>query len=338
MRGENKDEREDKGRMKKIIALMMALVMVLGMAGCGESKPAPDFDTLLQGVFQSDSSDSEYTALLFDRGNVELSAISSSGITTSGIGHYEIDLSAMTINCLFSSFRSGTDFSRDVVGLAFKLTFDGSTLSLELDSDEFFQTSEEFRRFRWVLLERITPTNTYVYKYDSNGRIIDDGEKQYTYNDNNTLATYTYLGNTTTLVYDANGVLVMGRDEDGAYTTYEYDALGRIDKTTYTVPSGEIIKSGTEEFEYDANGYVKKRTVTLVWSSGSTSESYTEYVNDSMGNVLVETMDNGRTWVYEYDEEGLPISCTHDGTKKDEYKYGWIELVGEDYSAINRTL
>ena len=58
MRGENKDEREDKGRMKKIIALMMALVMVLGMAGCGESKPAPDFDTLLQGVFQSDSSDS----------------------------------------------------------------------------------------------------------------------------------------------------------------------------------------------------------------------------------------------------------------------------------------
>lgn len=323
--------------MKKIIALMMALVMVLGMAGCGESKPAPDFDTLLQGVFQSDSSDSEYTALLFDRGNVELSAISSSGITTSGIGHYEIDLSAMVLNCLFSSFRRGTDFSRDVC-LAFKLTLDGNTLSLELDGDKFFQTNEEFRRFRWVLLERITPQYTYVYKYDSHGRIIDDGEKQYTYNDNNTLATYTYLEKTTSFVYDTNDVLVMKKHADGAYTTLEYDALGRVSKENYVGVSGGSMKSGTTEYEYDANSFVKKVTYTYVWPSGSSSTNIREYTNDSLGNVVVETWDNGRTWIYEYDEEGLPISCTHDGTKKDEYKYGWIELVGEDYSAINRTL
>lgn len=336
--------------MKRIAAFLLAIIMALGLAGCGNSakepapeiepapevEPTPDVDGLLQGVFRSESSDWEYIALLFDKGQVELSAISTSGTTTSGIGYYEIDLSGMAVNCLFSSYRNGSDFSRDV-GLALKWTIDDNTLSLESDGDEFFQTNEPFRRFRWVLLERIASNYTYVYQYDSHGRIIDDGEKQYTYNDNNTLATSTYLGSTTTFVYDTNNVLVMKKHADGAFTTFEYNALGQIEKANYVGASGGSMKSATEEFEYDANGYVKKKSHIYVWASGSTSEGYTEYVNDSIGNVLVATMDNGRTWVYDYDEEGLPVSCTHDGTK-DEYKYGWIELQGEDYSAINRTL
>lgn len=329
--------------MKKILALLLAIIMILALCGCGEEAkapeptPEPDVDGALQGVFITDQADAEYMALYFSDGTVESTVIGSDGMITSGIGSYEINISESTITCTFRSFREGAVFQKDKQAvLRFSLDENGE-ISLTLGETPFTHTTDAFRRFRYVLVEKVDGEFTYNYQYDSNGRLIDNTYYQYTYNEDSTIATRTYLGSVTSYVYDANGIRVMAKGEDGAFTTYEYDAAGHLIMEKYTGAKDGYFKSALTQYQLDANGFPSKKIIDYEYPSGKTSTSVYEYVNDTLGNVLVMTNEYGRTWVYEYDEEGLPMSCTHDNTVVD-YTYGWIELTGEDCTFVNKAL
>ena len=178
----------------------------------------------------------------------------------------------------------------------------------------------------------------YSYTYDQDGRLIkttnpggsstvtrsyDDvnniktvtdengHEKQYVYGWNGLLASvreYYKTGayNTTSYQYDLTGNLVKETDANGKVTTYQYDDLNRLTKTTYpdttygtkTYDNDGNLKSLTDPkgdkiaYSYDA----LNRLTTITYPDSST----VSYTYDSAGNRLTKT-DTGSTGYYTYD-------------------------------------
>ncbi len=202
-------------------------------------------------------------------------------------------------------------------------------------------------------LKDITGRKT-SYKYDIIGmlkEVWDDNQRaaSYTYNADSTIAAIKY-GNGINInyshdldknvagilaktregkellnhkyIYDNNGNQVR-KDEGGDVTSYDYDALSRLEKVVY--PSG-----AAEAFGYDKVGNRVKRTLDLPTVSGATSK-VTNYSYDGRNRLteLIEPSNTAgivNTTNFKYDNQG---NLTSETNKNDTTKY--------TYDCFNRT-
>ena len=286
--------------MKKWIALLLALVMCLALCACGGGDPKPD------GVYQADSDTYEYAAFRFADGEFESVFVTSADEIAAGSGEYEINTADKTIRCIYHAYRENDNFT-DSKELVLSYSGSGDSLKLTADGETFAHTDAAFREFKWVIKELVgnTEANSRTYVYDDAGRLVDDGECQYTYNDDGTIATSTYGKNVTTYEYDSNGVLHQKHHADGATTVMFYDDNGVLTSEAYDGVDGSYIDTGLTLYEYDDNGFLVKREIQYFYPSKQPTVT---------------------TYVYENDAEGNPISFTVDGRHTSNYVYTWIEI------------
>ncbi|TLG76697.1 DUF6531 domain-containing protein [Culicoidibacter larvae] len=224
----------------------------------------------------------------------------------------------------------------------------------------------------------LTETDSYgtkTFSYDVNGNKVSEldelgNETKYEYDAANRLTKTIYADNSTTEnIYDSAGHLLETIDQlgnkttyeydlilnvqtkviqpDGAATSYEYDTLGNLLKTTYPDGSTETNvynclnqliestdKAGTvTTYKYDFNGNNTEKTTGIhstntVFGAADTNASETDaegFVTAKTYNagLLVDTttMRNGTTQSYQYDGE-YNITAITDGagnTKRKEY-------------------
>ena len=117
-------------------------------------------------------------------------------------------------------------------------------------------------------------------------------------------------GQQVTLTYDSNGNLKTRTDAASRATTYDYDPLNRVTKTT--LPDGGVIQYG-----YDARGRLATVTdprllVTTytyngfgdILSVASPDTGITTYTYDSGGLLATESRANGASITYTFDKLG----------------------------------
>jgi YD repeat-containing protein len=95
--------------------------------------------------------------------------------------------------------------------------------------------------------------------------------------------------------YDERGLLLAHVDGEGAVTTYERDARGRV--TRIMKPLGRVTT-----YDRDARGDI----VRVVDAAGGVHELH----RDERGNVIHQADPTGAAWSYAYDTHGLVTSAT----------------------------
>jgi YD repeat-containing protein len=139
--------------------------------------------------------------------------------------------------------------------------------------------------------------------------------------------------------YDARGNLYTQTDARNVTTVLEYDAVGRLDIKTYTIPAGSEV-ADTADVDY---AYSSPTQVTMSDGSGNAVWNY-----DVTGNLLAETKTiNGQTFTtgYGYDDYGRLQTMAYPDGETVTYSYNDMNQVnhveGEDVylnSAVYDTL
>ena len=135
--------------------------------------------------------------------------------------------------------------------------------------------------------------------------------------------TETFARPTTVTTYDGVGNKTSVTDPNGNTTSFEYDALNRLVKTTYPLVkwyrrdvNENFTEALTELLAYDANGNVIESTD----KRGVKTITTYNYLNKPV-EVLVAFEMNKKTDAYEYDTEGNLIKITGIGNVVTEYEY-----------------
>jgi len=182
--------------------------------------------------------------------------------------------------------------------------------------------------FTYDSMDRLTKitypdTTTTQFAYDYRGRrtsVTDQNGKvtTYAYDDADRLTTVTDAatpGNVTTYGYDTESNLTSIQDANSRTTSFNYDAFGRVTKTTF--PSGYI-----ETYGYDADNNLtgktdrKNQTITYTYDQlnrllqkaypDNTAVNYT-YDNDSR---LIQVSDPTGTYQFTFDNMGRLTQAT----------------------------
>ncbi len=219
-------------------------------------------------------------------------------------------------------------------------TYDGLgrlTSVQTFNGDTLYSTTSYTYNWDNEVAHETTPTgHTTYYTYDQDGRLIKEispsGTETISYNDVNNIKTvtdpdghetqdvYNWDGlltsvreyyktgayNTTTYVYNAAGNLVNSTNPDGGVTSYKYDDLNRLIKTTYpdatyetkTYDADSLLQSLTDGNDNTTSySYNPLDRLTKVTYPGSSSISYTY---DKAGNIITES-NSGSIDNYTYD-------------------------------------
>jgi RHS repeat-associated protein len=153
-----------------------------------------------------------------------------------------------------------------------------------------------------------------AWSYDADGNLIKkvapDGGVTIYQNDElgHLLCVTDALNNKHCQTYDGLGRVSSSTDGRGNVTHYSYDGMGRLLTVTYPAPI-----TGTEHFDYDANGNLTKRTDTL--------NRVTQYQYDA-DNHLVKTIDPAsQATTYQYDAAGQLLSTTNPAGHATQMQY-----------------
>lgn len=220
----------------------------------------------------------------------------------------------------------------------------GQTLSVTTTRDGNPQvTQNEYNNSYFDLTRVITPMGfSTSYEYDAAGRVlkitdplgktveftyegdlvktekvqIDAGRfatTTYNYDDNGQVLSIQRPLGLTTNEYSTLGLLTKTSAPTGEITNYEYDALNRLIRTTFTSDSVNPIESA-----YDASGrVVSQRNVNLAETMS--------YVYDGNGNVLSESVSLGgnqtRRKIYEYDASDRVIKISYNDETNEQFTY-----------------
>ncbi len=185
---------------------------------------------------------------------------------------------------------------------------------------------------------RLRKPDGMTYQFDERGRVdyVEDAygyRTDYRYDGERLVELVADNGDTTTLAYNADGLIAAITEPDGNLTVYEYDDAMRLTRIgapegdalfTYYSGQGDAVENAVETFrfpgdgtwrvEYDQQG----RQLTVARPDGAERRTYTyegnRYsVSDALGNTLIEEHDifgrtrriadrHGREFVFDYDE------------------------------------
>ena len=157
-----------------------------------------------------------------------------------------------------------------------------------------------------LLSKRITRnTDVIDYTYDIHGRLIEENDISYVYDNNSNLLEVNNENNETIRSYDELD-RVISKEESSLISTYVYDIDGYKEKTTD--PKGNIVikeydkvgrlkdVNSEVEYEYNVDGTLKK----LTYANGVIEEYY--YNQDKTLNKLININDDIiEEYRYEYD-------------------------------------
>ena len=171
----------------------------------------------------------------------------------------------------------------------------------ELDFEAFYDNNGKVTKL--LIYESSRVNNTYLYEYDSEGRLSQ--ETQYD-------GTETDYGRAVT-------------------TTYSYNNDGHVQKESFVAKdnSGDEIQTGEKAYEYDANGNNTKVTTTYSYGGGQI-DTYTFDDHNNCTSKKVESLQDGQTTLqnsirYEYEYNG------DDYVKTSLSKYWNNDDYGEDF-------
>ncbi len=188
-----------------------------------------------------------------------------------------------------------------------------------------------------------TDVNGYqrLFGYDANGNLLAEydapsvhGSTNYTYNALNHLVQKTRALDGTTISYtrDFRGNPLTMTDEGGHTTSYEYDLVGNLRKTTF--PDGDALPDNnpftTRTYDVlnrlasvtDENGHITRyaydlqgNVTTTTFAYGTTEETSTTTTYDADGRRSSVTDANNNTTSFAYDVRGHLIETNYpDGT------------------------
>ncbi|MCF2860535.1 hypothetical protein L1286_24045, partial [Pseudoalteromonas sp. SMS1] len=177
--------------------------------------------------------------------------------------------------------------------------------------------------------------NQVNYTYDARGNQLTqtDGEGRVvtkTYNSANLLETETLGDSTTHYIYNGYNHLRYIVDGEGGVTEFRYNALHqRTSQHIYTQAFSGAEVTGVKlnewvlsldksaqqltEYAYDFRGQLQSRTTysdVTREGTGTGTNNTTQYVYDVHGNLLQETMANGRSSTLTYDGLGRVLTKT----------------------------
>ena len=125
------------------------------------------------------------------------------------------------------------------------------------------------------------------YEYDKNSNVIKTTDPK---------------GNTTIATYDSLGQLTETTDALGNKTSSVYDKRGLVTEKRIMGNDGKIVSTFSA---YDRDGRLQKS-----WQVLNNVELVTEYVYNTLGQVISSKDPNGNTTDYTYDYRGKVLSET----------------------------
>ena len=164
---------------------------------------------------------------------------------------------------------------------------------------------------------KVTNTRGYVseFTYDALYRLTKSDE-EYAKTDDDTA---TYIGDgvkTTSFTYDIFGNKTSETDDNGYTTTFEYNALDKLLKTTFAdnssktatySPSGLLLMEkdetgATTKYEYDLSGRLIKKTYPVAYDYDTQSDASPSegFAYDAADNLIAHTDPRGNVTNYTY--------------------------------------
>jgi len=141
------------------------------------------------------------------------------------------------------------------------------------------------------------------------------------------------LGRSTSSTYDPNGNKITSTDADGHTTTYTYDGLNRVSKTTYpTSPAtyttstydfrGNVIDTTDQAGHVTQNVYdLAGRLTSTTTANGTPQAATTSYTYYDDGSKATTTDPNQNTTTYNYDPAGHLVSTVDAANNATQYVY-----------------
>ena len=333
--------------MKKILAILLALAMVLALTACGgsnnaaapseppkEAEKTVDFDdpwftatkgTVARREIQHHESSSNFLDGVFDDVYDEVYAFDADdnelyvrGFDVEGLKYentFEYDADGNQVLWTASNETDGLYFTRECIyenGLCVK--------EIETENGNVDTTEYEYNGKGWPSKITYTSGNNwgnYVTEYDYN----ENGDVTYEYcvREENGFyeSTYTYEGELLMKqVYDS----VYGDGtKNHAMTTYEYNENGKCVKQVDNYDGEESVTV----YEYDENN----NRISEKYSSPDWSYEYRYEYNDN-GNVTRMTVEytDGESCeeLYEYDSEGRVVRDEYTSKMNGEFSYSYL--------------
>lgn len=326
--------------MKKIIALIMVLLMVLGLAACGGSSNTP-----AQTTTEPTEDAIPWTEV---EGIKYIKYVHSTSKNKSPLWDYEEENNDEFAydemdNQLYIRSISGDGYWSENV-----FTYDGSGNMLSwvcsakdegVYSETYYTYDDAGRRIRMEDLSQTWGNSVTVFEYDDNDNLIKEVTESA---DGVTTCTYEYNEHG-----DETLMKVQGPDSDYEVIseyTYEGDKIVKCVATANYYKENETSKTTTLT-EYHANGKMKKSTMiddnytnvneydeneNLILATyigeESSSETKYEYNSDNKVTRSVNSDSDGTVSesVYEYDAQGREILMLTKDTGKEytaEYRY-----------------
>lgn len=284
--------------MKKLLALLLALMMVFSLCACSGSEEPADDDDEKEATEEKKEEDTEKED---DTGKKD----SETPQTPAGTGAEMVDV--WVIEGINHASENAVEFVYDK---EYNLkTVKAQTTDEEGDDPVYMEMYLEFNNAGKIMTEVLygyLPAEDYrggtvgeQYAYDKFGNQIET-DARYTYDDKGRIITKEYSDvtywYTISYTYDEAGKLVSEEkiDDYGSYiTTYTYDTKGNLIKEEST--------SGTITYTYDTEG--KKLTYQSSFGDGSWKETYEYDANGELVkmNIVAEYMFSGEQIIaFEY--------------------------------------
>lgn len=314
--------------MKKMIAVLLVLVMVVAMTACGE-KPETDenIDVVAESEETADQTEEKTHIVTEDVWMVTLERKYETEDEVSYKSVYIYDEmgrilaidnfadEAETLRCPSSSYEYNEDGSYELKEGTWKYKYDanGNMTFLKNSSVTISNTYDEYGRL--VQEESIamdgSGTTITEYRYDDQGNCVErrvyaeDGSDEYLY-----LMEYDANGNLTREEGQHNGVT-------GSIVEYTYNDHNDLTSKIESDKDGQVHYVDYREYTYDEAGNM----LTMVMRNPRTGSEYHKYYayNDQglkisyiAGDEMAEAnIDNYR---YEYDENGnlIYVRCLND--------------------------
>jgi len=184
-------------------------------------------------------------------------------------------------------------------------------------------------------------SDTEVFKYDNNGKLIKlsfnqsaGGDEEdyiaFSYNGNTVIATEHYkyenqVEETYTYTYTLNnkGLVTKKLRESGYYYLYTYDSNNNLNKSQYYDENDELIRTTT--WEYDNKNSLLSDLGLPAWFFVAYNNDFSQYAgkNNAVKKTNKYSDDEVEEYLYSYtyDTDGYPTSYTKDGkTVNIEYR------------------
>ena len=292
--------------MRRIVSLLLTLVLVLGLAGCGQNAAAAWQEQYDLGVRYLSEGNYEEAIIAFTAA-IEIDAKRPEGLIGRG------DAYALSGDTEDNLAAAQADYEASI---ALDETLPGGWLGL---ADVYIRRGD-YDKAMEILREALEKTGNDQSIADKlsemeSGSFSDSAgniRRESYYDENGALTAYF------TYAYDGQGrtASVTGFDAAGnqaGHVDYVYDEAGNtlVDAGNYHIDDGRL---GAREYEYDAAGNAVRETVHVSGALDSEVDYYEVNTYDGEGNVTREEEYNGSgelTLVYEYEyADGVQTKVT----------------------------